>query len=357
LISYTGWDRDYTEYEKEYQKILRDSLDKDTENVEFLEHRILEYIPRKCAVAVASATDALHFSLLCHGIGQGDEVLVTDFSWISTASCISMVGATPVFCDIDLESYHISLKSIEKMVIGRSGKVKALIYTHLFGNMTDSTAIQKFCQENNIIFIEDAAQSLGSSLNGVVAGTIGDCSSISFNTNKVISGLSGGGVFLTDNERHADTVRMLRRCGKGKDFEMLGRNSKMGYVNARIISSRMNRMKELQNMRQWIAKRYDDAMDVLPVKLSPLENNLNHNYHKYVIRLETPEIRENLRDSFQVHYDTPLSENSMYDKINHRKDNCVNAKLASQTVISLPIHPWLKRHEVDQIIDKLWREL
>jgi len=356
LISYTGWDRDYIEYEKEYRKVIKDSLDKDTENVEFFEEYILERIPRKHAVAVANATDALYFSLLCHDIGEGDEVLVSNFSWISTSSCISMVGATPVFCDIDLESYHISLDSIKRMV---SPKTKALIYTHLFGNMTDSTAIQEFCQENNIIFIEDAAQSLGSSLNGVIAGTIGDCSSFSFNTNKVISGLSGGGVFLTDNERHADIVRILRRCGKGKDFELVGKNSKIGYVNARIILLRMSRMAELQNMRQWIAKRYDDAMDILPVELSPLDNNLNHNYHKYVIRLETPEIRKNLRKSlnFQVHYDTPLSENSMYDKINHRKDNCVNAKLASQTVISLPIHPWLKRYEVDQVIDKLWKEL
>lgn len=357
MISYTGWDRDYIEYREEYSDVYDDASKQNSENVEFLERRILKHVPRKYAVAVASATDALHFSLLCHGIGHGDEVLVSNFSWISTASCISMVGATPVFCDIDLESYHISLKSIERMVLGRSGKVKALIYTHLFGNMTDSTAIQEFCQENNIIFIEDSAQSLGSSLNGVIAGTLGSCSSFSFNTNKVIAGPSGGGMFLTDNEEHAEIVRSLRRCGKGRDFEMLGRNSKMGYLNARIIDMRMTRMIELQRARQWIAKRYDEVMDSLPVELSPLDDNLEHNYHKYVIRLETAELRDKLRSDFQVHYDTPLSENSMYKKIAHRKDNCVNAKLASETVLSLPIHPWINRQELNKVIEKLWQEL
>ena len=141
------------------------------------------------------------FSLKCLDIKPGDEVLTTNFSWISTASCISMVGATPVFCDIDKETYHISLDSIKRMY---SDKVKAIVYPHLFGNMSDITEILKFCKEKNISFIEDAAQAIGSSLNGVKAGTLGELSTISFNANKTIGGIAGGGVVLTDNKDYAD---------------------------------------------------------------------------------------------------------------------------------------------------------
>ena len=347
---YIGWDRDYQQYRHQYLDVYDEVMKSKSENVEFLETRVANLVNRKYAVAVKSATDALHFSLLCHGIGQGDEVLVSNFSWISTSSCISMVGATPVFWDIDPDTYHISIKSIEKMVLGRSGKVKALIYTHLFGNMTDSTAIQEFCQENNIIFIEDSAQSLGSSLNGIPAGSIGDCSSFSFNTNKVISGVNGGGMFLTNNEEHYEIVKSLRRCGKNKDFERLGYNSKMLLLDAKIIDFRLNRMVQLQEARQKIASQYDEAFEI-----THMHDNLNHNYHKYVIEVD-PERREKL-EGFVVHYDTPLSENSMYRKIAHRKDDCKYSKAASMCVVSLPIHPWMTQEEVQQVIQKMWSVL
>ena len=353
-MQYTGWNRDYSDNRRSYQRIFDGVMSSKDNNVEFLERQVLEFITKRdYAVAVASATDALHFSLLCHNVGAGDEVLVTDFSWISTSSCISMVGATPVFCDIDLESYHISLESIKRMV---SPKTKALIYTHLFGNMTDSTAIQEFCQENNIIFIEDSAQSLGSSLNGIRAGSIGDCSSFSFNINKVIAGPEGGGMFLTNNEEHAEFVWSIRRHGKKNDFTMLGRNSTMGLLNAKIISNRLKRLTELHEKREIVAQKYNQAFNGLPIFISPRDDNLIHNNHKYVIRLEDNDLREHLRQhGFQVHYDNPLSENSMYDNIKHRKDDCVNSKIASNTVMSLPIHSWMEQSEINNVIEILWR--
>lgn len=355
-MQYTGWHRDYYENKRSYQNLFDGVMSEKNNHVEFLERQVLEFVTKRdYAVAVASATDALHFSLLCHNVGVGDEVLVTDFSWISTSSCISMVGATPVFCDIDLESYHISLDSIKRMV---SPKTKALIYTHLFGNMTDSTAIQEFCQENNIIFIEDSAQSLGSSINGVRAGSIGDCSSFSFNINKVIAGPEGGGMFLTNNEEHAEFIRSIRRHGKKNDFAMLGRNSTIGLLNAKIISKRLKKLVELHERREIVAQKYNEAFDGLPIFISHRDDNLTHNNHKYVIRLENNDLREHLRrHGFQVHYDIPLSENSMYDNIKHRKDNCVNSKIASDTVMSLPIHPWMEQSEINNVIEILWRVL
>ena len=127
----TGWDREYLANKNEYLKLFDNVMQKENErNVEFLEKRIAKTIGRKFAVAVNSGTDALHFSLIVNNIGPGDEVLVTNFSWISSASVVSMAGATPVFCDVDLETNHMSIDSIKRMY---SDKVKAIIYPHLFG--------------------------------------------------------------------------------------------------------------------------------------------------------------------------------------------------------------------------------
>jgi dTDP-4-amino-4,6-dideoxygalactose transaminase len=320
------------------------------ENNEDFERSFAERVGRKHCVSVASATDALHFTLLAHNIGPGDEVLVTDFSWISSSACASMVGATPVFCDIDLDSYHISLDSIKRMY---SDKVKAIIYPHLFGNMSDTTELQQFCKDKNILFIEDAAQSLGSSLHGVQAGTIGDCSVYSFNSNKVIAGINGGGVVLTDNEDIAHCVKMIRRHGKDKDFSMLGYNSRMYVLNAEIINLRLRHAERNQERRQQIAQEYNTAFSDLPIVTQTMSNGLNHNYHKYVVRFNDKETRKRVKTALNasIHYETPLSANTMYDSLTSRRDACTASKTASNTVLSLPVHAYLTDNEVNDIIN------
>ena len=245
-MNYEGWDQDYLENKELYINLFDDAIQKDNEkNVEFLEKKISKYIGRKHGIAINSATDALYYSLKCHGIGLTDEVLVSDFSWISSASCIVMAGATPVFCDIDLDSYHMSFEEIKKKT---TNKTKAIVYTHLFGNMTETKEIELFCKENDILFIEDAAQSLGSKYKDRYAGSIGDISSFSFNANKVISGISGGGMIFTDEDSIAEYLRKIRKHGKGKDYEMLGYNSKMFYMNAAFIEMRFDRMNDLHSI-------------------------------------------------------------------------------------------------------------
>jgi len=260
-----------------------------------------------------------------------------------------MVGATPVFCDIDLDSYHMSLDSIKRMY---SDKVKAIVYPHLFGNMTDTGEIESFCKEQGILFVEDAAQSLGSSLNGVNAGTIGDTSVFSFNSNKVIAGINGGGVVLTDDDNIATLVKQIRRHGKDKTFDRLGYNSRMYVLNAKIIELRLQKAEQNQQRRQEIALKYDEVFADLPVITQKRTDGLNHNYHKYVIRFEDKDTRKLVKDALQasIHYETPLSANGMYYGIEHRRDNCVNSKIASDTVLSLPVHAWLKDDEIGTVI-------
>ena len=357
MIAYDAWDREYQENKQAYLEIFdRFMSQMNYENNDEFEKRFADRFNRKHCVSVASATDALHFSLLAHGIGPGDEVLVTDFSWISSSACATLVGATPVFCDIDLYSYHMSLDSIKRMY---NDRVKAIVYPHLFGNMTDTTEIQAFCREKGILFIEDAAQSLGSSLHGVRAGTIGDTSVFSFNSNKVISGINGGGIVLTDDENIAKRIKMIRRHGKDKDFSMLGYNSRMYVLNAEIINLRMQNLERNQERRQQIARKYNEAFADLPVITQTMTNGLNHNYHKYVVRFEDKDTRKRVKDALQasIHYETPLSANGMYNSIEHRRDACANSKIAADTVLSLPVHAWLTDDEVLSIIEKVRKVL
>ena len=332
---YDAWNLEYEEHKEEYLEVFDRCMS--TNNIEKIE---FPKFNRKYGVPVASATDALQFSLMCHDIGPGDEVLVSDFSWISSASCISMVGATPVFCDINLETYTLSLDSIQRMT---SDKTKALVYTHLFGNISDDVVdILNWCKENNIIFIEDAAQSLGAYKNDIIAGTLGDCSSFSFNSNKVIAGINGGGVFLTDNKEDAKHVEKCSRHGRG---EFLGRNSKAYLLNTEIIKLRLKYADEYMKRRQEIAKKYDNSLeDVITQKFHE-----GHNYHKYVIRVEDKLIRDNIvnQTKAQIHYPLILSNNKCFGYA--KKDDIVNAQIASETVVSLPIHPWLTDEEIYNI--------
>ena len=339
----TGWDKEYLINKQDYLELFDKSMQKEQEsNVEFLEKNLSERLGRNVVVC-ANGTDALHFALLSKNIGLGDEVLVTNFSWISTASVISMVGATPVFCDIDIDTYHMSFESIKKMY---SDKVKAIIYPHLFGNMSDTSMIKEFCQDKNIVFIEDACQSIGSSYNGVVAGSIGDISTLSFNANKVVAGISGGGAIVTDGD--TEIFKKLRRHGNN---EMLGYNSKMLLFNAEVINYRLNKLDEYIEKRQKIAKQYDEGLKDY-VKIQHIPDNLNHNYHKYVIRLQNKKIRDKLKEKLgaKVHYENPISENKMYNNIEHRKDITYTSKIVSDTILSLPIHPYMDTSEVNKII-------
>ena len=345
----TGWDREYLANKDEYLKIFDGAMQQEQEqNVEFLEKSLTKITGRKYAIACSNGTDALHFALISLGIKPGDEVLTTQFSWISTASCISMVGATPVFCEPNILNYHMDIKSIRRMY---TNKTKAIVYPHLFGNMSDTKEILDFCKQKNIAFIEDACQALGASLNGINAGSIGDVSTLSFNANKVVAGIAGGGAILTDDEDKAELFRKLRRHGNN---EVLGRNSKMLMLNACFINFRLKKMEEWQNKRQAIAKQYDEQLKDY-VTIQPSTNGLNHNYHKYVIRLQNKKVRDVVKDKLgaKVHYDKPLSENVMYKNIEHRQDKTFISKIICDTILTLPIHPYMTQEEIDEVINTI----
>ena len=343
----TGWDREYLENKEEYLELFDSVMQKEQErNIEFLEKSLKELTGRKFAVACASGTDALTFSLLSLGLKPDDEVLVTSFSWISSASCVSLAGATPVFCDVDLDTYHISLDSIKRMV---SDKTKAIVYPFLFGSISDTSEIQAFCKNKGIVFIEDACQALGSSFNGWIAGNIGDISTFSFNANKQVAGIAGGGAILTDNKKQAVLFRKLRKHG---EHEVLGYNSKMLGMNAEFINFRLQKMDKWNFQRQVIAERYDAVLKDLPVHIQKPIDGLYHTYHKYVVRFETKELRDKIKDRIKesgIHYPKPIPHYPMYEMLIHRSHSCVNSNQICDTILTLPMNPYLTDEEIDNV--------
>jgi dTDP-4-amino-4,6-dideoxygalactose transaminase len=349
MISFNPWPRDYMYNKKWYDDIFQSTMCYTNESVVHFEEDIAYAVGRKHAIAVGSATDALHFSLKAYDIGPGDEVLVSNFSWISSASCVQMVGADPVFCDIDLDTYCVSLDSLKRM---KSNKTKAVIYTPLFGITTDTTELEEWCKSENLILVEDAAQAWGAKYGDKRAGSIGQISSFSFNTNKVVASPTGGGVILTDDDQVASYCRKLMRHGNVGEF--LGYNSRMYPLSTEILKFRIRQEEELVLIRQKMAEFYNAQLeDLNPV----MTNNLVfHNYHKYTLRLDDSEHREFVMQMLRkasiesdIKYSKPLNQNEMF--LGFKSDKTPNTEEVCNTIMTIPNHAWLTQEETQKIVD------
>ena len=355
-MNYNGWERDYLENKQAYDKLFEEACLAGEQDVStsFLEEEIAAIANKKYAVTCASATDGLIFALQAYNIGPRDDVLVSDFSWISSASCVSAVGANPIFVDIDRNTFEPCLHSIKTMV---TENTCAIVYPTLFGRMSPNIhEVVKWCKDNNIIFIEDSAQSLGVELNGVKAGSIGDISVYSFNDNKVIAGFNGGGAVMTNQKDIQKVVTRLAYHGRGtsssdRNVTMLGRNSKMYLMNAKVISMRLKSMAKWQKRRNEIAEQYNQFFKTKKeITIPEHYENLNHNYHKYVILFDQPKHRDAVGGN--IHYRDPISHNSFYAKT-LSKHTTHNAKEISDKIMSLPCHAWMTNDEVEEICDKI----
>jgi len=360
-VPFFGLDREYKKYRNHFLEIFENVMIhgkvlQGPEVGEF-EETLTEITGRKHAVAVNSCTDALYFSLKALGVNPGDEVMVTSYSFIASASCILRIKATPVFVDVD-DDFHMDLASMERM---NSSKVKAIIYPHMFGNISDMSGVIQFAQENGIPLIEDAAQSLGAEINNVKSGSFGDCSCISFDPTKVIGAPGSGGVFLTDEKKLADHVRILRYHGKDQKqgFVECGYNSQMPTLTASILNFKLHHFKEFELRRQKIAKFYSENLNS-EVKTQTEKPNSNHIFHKFVLEFKDSTIRnqvlahlKTLGIGCMIHYNMPLNKNKLFDKRKYRRDSLTKCESLCSLVLSLPIHPWLTNDEISFVVDSV----
>lgn len=331
------------------------------DEVNKLEKEFADYIGTKYAAALNSGTSALHALLLAYGIGPGDEVITTPFTFIATANSILFVGAKPVFVDIEEETYGIDPEKIKKAV---TGKTKAIIPIHYGGAGCKIKEMQKVAKNNNLILIEDAAESLGATVNGEKIGTFGDSASFSLCANKNVT--SGeGGLIATDAKEVYEKIRLIRSHGRSEanpyDYTMLGYNFRMSSITAAIARAQLKKVEKINEMRLQNA-------DYLTKKLSKIEGIKTpkepHGYKSifqlYTIRLENENVRNKLikylsESKIQTKiYFPPVHLTSFYRNLfGYKGGEFPIAENLSKRVLSLPMFPSLKKQDLDCIAGEI----
>jgi UDP-2-acetamido-2-deoxy-ribo-hexuluronate aminotransferase len=314
--------------------------------------------PMHC-VAVASGTMALEVALRALGIGPGDEVITTPFTWISTAETIALVGATPVFVDIQPDTYNIDPAEVEAAVTPRT---KAILPVDLFGQMADYDALEAIAEKHGLKIIEDAAQSFGAAQNGRKAGTVGTVATTSFFPAKPLGGYGDGGAVFTADPALAEALRAVTNHGC-KDREAhytLGTNGRCDTLQAAIIQAKFPNFRDEEiTLRQQIAARYTEALkDHVTTPVTHPGNT--HVYAQYTIR---PKYRDSLAEALKtaeipcaVYYRRCLHQQEVFAHLPSAQKSFPNAEQASREVISLPFHPYLREADQDRIIETVIRQ-
>jgi len=355
MIPFFGLGREYEKNKNSYTKIIQKVLSHGKvlqgEEVQFFENEVAERSQRKYAIAVNSCTDSLFFSLKASGVKRGDEVLVTDFSFIASASCIKRLSAVPVFVDIKSD-YHMDLSKAQKLI---SEKTKAIICVHLFGDMICPDEIEKFAYDNKLILIEDAAQSFGASYGDRKAGSIGLMSCFSFDPTKTIGSPGSGGMILTDDFETYQTVKQLRYHGRDHNniFSIIGYNSQMSSLVAAILTCKLQYSEEWFFKRTKIANFYLENIDRNKYGLPKLKKLITHSFHKFVIQSEKRDfvIKRLEANDIQslIHYPTPLHSHKCFQpRASFYQNDTVDC--LTKKVFSLPIHPYLTDLEIEKIV-------
>ena len=335
--------------------------------VEKLEQAIAHYCQSRYALGVASGSDALILSLMALGIGAGDEVLLPPFTFFATAGAVSRVGATPVFVDIDPDTYNIDPSQIETRITPRT---KAIIPVHLFGQCADMDPILRITRPRGIFVVEDAAQALGSEYwppsvsSGRRAGPIGDLGCFSFYPTKNLGAFGDAGMVVTNDPGLAEKVRILRVHGSQPKYfhKVIGINSRLDSIQAAILLAKFNHLEEWTQERQRKAERYgllfQDLLAAVPEVLLPtLQYRNRHIFHQYVIRVpERKSLRQFLNGEgigTDIYYPLPLHLQECYSCLGHRQGDFPVSEKASEEVLALPIYPELTVDQQAYVVDRI----
>jgi dTDP-4-amino-4,6-dideoxygalactose transaminase len=313
-----------------------------------LEGHIKKYHGVQEAIGVASGTDALHLSLKALGIGEGDEVITTPFTFFATVEAVLYTGAKPVFVDIEPDTYNIDTSLIEQKITKRT---KAILPVHIFGHPADMKNIMDIAARYNLKVIEDCAQSFGASLNGKKTGSFGNAGCFSFYPSKNLGAYGDGGMVTLNDPQVADEIRKLRNHGSrgGYRHECLGYNSRLDEIQAGILLVKLKRIDEYNKKRRENASLYNSLL--FDAVVTPMEKNgAYHVYHQYTIRSDKKEfIQQCLKEhsiSSVVYYPIPLHLQEATKFLGHREGDFPVTEQVSLEVISLPIYPELEEEDI-----------
>lgn len=305
----------------------------------------------KHAVATSSGTTALHLAMLAHGLGPGDEVITTPFTFIASVNSILYAGATPVLVDIEEDTFNIDPEAIERAITPRT---KAILCVHLFGHLCDMDALQGIANKHGLALIEDACQSVGGTYKGKVAGSFGTGTFSLYATKNVMS--VEGGMITTNDDEIADQCRLLRSHGMRRRYyyDMLGYNFRMTDIHAAVGIAQLNRLEATTVKRQENAAYLSARLE--SVVVPTVREGYEHVWHQYTIRVDGGRDRDaavqQLADNgvgSGIFYPVPAHQHDYMRKIVGDLTFPVSEKAAAE-VISLPVHPLLSQADLEKIV-------
>lgn len=360
-IPFVDLKRQYHEIKTELQPVIEGVLEGGRfvggEEVERFEEEFARYCGVRWAIGVGSGTEALYLALLACGVGKGHEVITVPNTFVATAEAITLTGATPVFVDIDPDTYTINTGQIEGSVNERT---KAIVPVHLYGQAAHMEPILAIAERNKLLVLEDAAQAHGAVYEGKKVGGFGVAACFSFYPSKNLGAYGEGGAVVTDDEEVAQQVMMLRDHGSVQKYrhEIEGMNSRLDTLQAAILRVKLHHVDHWNRQRQEWAALYNDLLaEVKGVVRPTVREGCTHVYHLYVIRTT---VRDQLREHLEeqgiltgIHYPIPLHLQPAYGYLGIGEGSYPVTEQAAAEIVSLPMYPELSRQEVEAVAQEI----
>jgi dTDP-4-amino-4,6-dideoxygalactose transaminase len=334
--------------------------------VEALEREISAYCQTRHALGVSSGTDALLLALMACEVGPDDLVITTPYTFFATAGCIARTGASPVFVDIDADTYNIDViqvrQTIEAMSPEKRRRVKAIIPVHLYGQCADMDPIASLADEFDLMVIEDAAQAIGAEYGRKRAGSMGDIGCFSFFPSKNLGAFGDGGIVTTQSDALYEQMKTLRVHGSKPKYyhKFIGGNFRLDALQAAIVSVKLKYLDQWSAARHANAERYRELFGragLNTIQL-PLEKESRHIYNQFVIRITRD--RDGLRQFLQsadigteIYYPVPMHLQECFNYLNYQKGDFPVAEKAAQQTLALPIYPELTEAQQAHVVDRI----
>lgn len=340
-----------------------------------LEDRLAEFVGVEHGIGCASGTDALLMALLAYNVGPGDAIFTTPFTFIATAEVVQLLGATPIFVDIDESSFNMNPALLNEAIKAlnkgdflndhrKALKPKGIIAVDLFGLPSDYEAINKIAVENDIFVIEDAAQSFGAEYKGKKACSLTEIGCTSFFPAKPLGCYGDGGMCFTDNPELADVLRSVRVHGKGTDKYdniRVGINGRLDTIQAAILLCKFEIFQEEIRLRNQVASRYKEMLQGLKSLSIPcLDDGYVSVWAQYSIVAENSDLRERYQKALKnsnipsaVYYPKPLHLQTAFKSLGYREGDFPISERYSETIFSLPMHPYLEVSSQKEIVSVL----
>ena len=324
-----------------------------SKKVDEFEKQFADYIGTEHAISTSNGTTALHVALLSNGIGKGNEVITTSFTFVATANSVLFTGAKPVFVDIDPNSFNLDASLIEDKI---TEKTRAIMPVHLYGQAADLKAINEICEDHNLILIEDAAQAHGAKFDGKKVGSFGT-GCFSFYPTKNMT-TSEGGMITTNDKSVYEKARKFRNHGQEKRYyyDALGFNFRMTDICAAIGICQLNKLDGFNKTRQKNAEYFSKKLSKIDYLQCPkTAPNKEHVFHQYTLRIKDgrrDEVIQGLEKAgigYGIYYPMPLHKQPLYIELGH-KDKLIETEKVAGEVISIPVHPLLNKEEIERIV-------